>query len=210
MQSGAGMKLPDSFLLDGIAARFKGGRTYVHGSDIVEYLDVWAANDLNAYLAKIEFRHPLEQLGVLQFADEPGELELEAASAQGSLQQGDSLLHFAIFPTDQPISASGAFDENALINETRLDPQGSALLPHTDGASATEHASSAMKAFSRMLLPHHKRWWFARCQLDKNLPNSFEVLELELKRVMAKALVRAELRFDNKTCGELVFVGAAE
>ncbi|MEP3635842.1 MAG: hypothetical protein ABJN14_01095 [Paracoccaceae bacterium] len=204
------MKLPDPVLLDGIAARFKGGRTYVHGSDIIEYLDRCAANDLNAYLAKIEFRHPLERHGVLQFAAEQSELELETASAHGSLQQGVDLLHFVILPTDQPISAFGAFDENALINETRFDLPGSALLRHIDGASATEHASSAMKALSRMLLPQHEKWWFARCQLDRSLPNSFEVLELVLKRVMAKALVKAELRFDNVNCGELAFVGAAK
>lgn len=207
---GNGMEIGEPVLLDGIAARFKGGRSYVHGSDVIEFLDAWALETCGGHPSKVEFRRPLEVQGVLVVDSDRFGCTLKDATINGTIQTEADPINFLIVPTSYPIERLSAFDEQVLIENTNVHQEGAASLTFSQGASVTEHATSAMKALCHTLLPQHKKWWFARCKLDGNIPASFDQLELVLKRTMAKTLVTAELRLDDVRRGELVFAGAPE
>ena len=102
------------------------------------------------------------------------------------------------------------FDEERLLDAVVFEGTETAVLKSTGHATLTEHASSAMKALCQSLLPQHRRWWFARCKLEQNLPTTFEQIDLTLRRTVNKTMVTADLRVDGAKVGQLVFIGAKE
>lgn len=200
-------------MLDGNSASFKGGRDYVHATDIIPELEAFGRDQFDgAVLERIEFHSPLRRRGLLLFLGRSDEFEKTDATATGSFLRGDGgPVHFLICSTPLQITdRDRTFDEKALAETAELGIDGAGLKMPSDGRhSMMEHISASMKRLCQAAVPNCRRWWFARLTKEKLLPAEFQEIELRLKRVTLGRFVAAEITIDQRSCGQIEFVGTS-
>jgi hypothetical protein len=201
------------YLFDGTTAVLKGGRSYIHATDIVPFLDVCAAETYgNCHLSQVEFHSPLTKVGALMIGMLPDSVSRENVAATGQMQVVDSKsVSFCVFPTPLELTNKRPFDENILIKSCLVADGGEHCgMDDTGVGSLMEHLSSAMKALCQTALPHHKRWWFVRFEKSAGLPMNFQYFKLTRTRVVLSRMVTASLSIDGVGFGTITFVGGQE
>lgn len=200
-------------LLAGDAATFKGGRQYVHGTDIVTELDsIMQKINGDFFLEKIEFHSPLTTVGVVLIGVNNTLSEKMQISASGMLNNPNlkSKMAFCIFPSPlKVVNDKRAFDEATLTNKAilRIDHK-SIKSSYQKNFNAAEHSSSLMKIMCKNLFPSFKSWWFVRLTKKGCMPETFENIEIKCKRIIAQRLVTAEILVNEQKFGEIDFLGA--
>jgi hypothetical protein len=195
-------------LLDGVSSRFKGGRLYVHGTDIVAWLDSWIQHvAIGGQLAAIEFKKPLTHRGILVLLQDDSLWDLETIAATGHFYIAGASFPFFVFPSPMRITQEDAFDEDALMAQVHMEDEATVSLIATDTATLMEHVSSAMKVLCAATLPKYgSAWWFVRCKLLAALPRGFTKIQLKRVRVLAGSMVVAELTVDDTPLGRVSYV----
>lgn len=199
-------------MLAGGAASFKGGRTYVHGTDVLPFVESCAAvQALGAAVESIEFHTPLATRGVLVIDPPYLPSGNQGLNAHGMLLTTEGVyLPFVIFASPiavDPIERT--FDEASIWSDVLSSEDGSCLrVGRSSLLSAAEHLSSLMKFLCSTLLPQHKRWWFVRLKKNCTLPLNFSAIEIRHRRTIARRMVLADFSFDGVRSGQIEFVGA--
>jgi hypothetical protein len=200
-------------LLAGEGASFKGGRKYVHGSDIVTSLDNFAVKKCSDFfLEKIEFHVPLVTVGVILTGDTSAVSDKVQISASGILNAPHlkSELSFRIFPSPLKITNDKrAFDEIMLVQQATISDDYKIISSaYQKNFSTVEHLSSLMKVMCKMLFPIYQNWWFVRLRKHAYLPIVSENIELRVRRIIAQRLVSADILVNEQSYGEIDFIGA--
>ena len=200
-------------LLAGEGASFKGGRKYVHGTDIVTSLDNFALKKGSRFfLEKIEFHVPLVTVGVILMGDTTAVSDKVQISASGILSAPHlrSGLSFRIFPSPLKITNDKrAFDEIMLVQQATISDDCKSISSACQkNFSTVEHLSSLMKVMCKMLCPIYQNWWVVRLRKHAHLPVVSENIELRLRRIIAQRLVSAEILVNDQSYGEIDFIGA--
>lgn len=198
-------------LLGEPANSFKGGRRYVHGTDILAALE--GANrpaEADAHVSRIEFVQPLEARGCVHFGADAGQAVKTRACAVGEMDDGQGArTPFVVFTSPLPVTgAEREFDEASLLGACRTTGGGGVSLAAAGDCSFYEQVSSAMKALCRHHAPGHERWWFARFIKEAPAPKAHTRLELSVERIVAGRLVSALVKVDGVRLGRIDFVGA--
>lgn len=200
--------------ISGNAASFKGGRRYVHASDLIPALDVIARRLSGApVLTRIEFHNPLTSWGIFHL--ETG-LELpdsKAFSATGQLTDSKGCSHpFVVFPSPFSISDDArSFDEESLWSNCDVDHDATRVTARlSTRLSLAESISSMMKLLCRTALPQQERWWFVRMSKSTPLPDEVEWLSLRRQRIVADRLVYADISGPTGNICRVEFMGSAK
>lgn len=201
-------------LFSGDAASFKGGRSYVHGTDILPFIDACASVcDKGTAVSKIEFFTPLTTRGVLVINPSPYQLDKDRLNASGLIRLVDgSDVPFIVFSSPIAVdSEMRPFEEEALWKAAQVsNNKESVNADRCANLTTAEHMSSLMKLLCQSLLSHHHRWWFVRLQKETKLPETFSNIEINCKRIIAKSMVSAGISFDGVYFGSIDFVGAVK
>jgi hypothetical protein len=201
-------------LFSGDAASFKGRRSYVHGTDILPFIDDFvAARDKRETVTNIEFSAPLRTRGVLVINPDANEINKGELNVSGTIgAPGAADVPFIAFSTPIAINPEiRPFEEEGLWIGARLsDAKDSVAAGHWAQLTTAEHLSSLMKLLCQNLLPQHRRWWFVRLKKATMLPDTFATVEITCKRIVAKSMVSADISFDGSRFGSIDFVGTAK
>ncbi|WP_300541230.1 hypothetical protein [Maricaulis sp.] len=201
-------------MLDGSAAAFKGGRDYVHGSDIATFAVGTATETPGlAALRRIEFHRPLVSRGVLFAEPQLAKGASAEFCATGSFSMGDGgELPFAIFPAPLPVLRTDLpFDEGALWPQCEVDAGAQSVRTqqiHT--LTFEEHLTSMMKLLCRTVAPTFGKWWFVRLTRNGETPPAGTELELRVRRLTADRFVAASILAGGKPWGGIEFIGRQE
>lgn len=201
-------------LFSGDAASFKGGRSYVHGTDTLPFIDACVSvRDQGVTVSKIEFFTPLTTRGVLVINPSPYQLDKGRLNASGLIRLVDgSDVPFIVFASPITVdSEMRPFEEEALMKNARVSNNNQSVnADRCANLTTAEHVSSLMKLLCQSLLPYRHRWWFVRLQKATMLPETFSNIEINCKRVIAKSMVSAGISFDGVYFGSIDFVGAVK
>lgn len=191
----------------------KGGRSYVHGADIVTALGD-AANEIEhgAIANRIEFHAPVTTLSVLYVAEALPPADKKECSVMGEITSPDGgVLDFVIFSSPFELVAyepPREFNEERIFDRCAFDIEKKRASVRVEkGATFAEHLSSMMKFFCSRLLPHHQRWIFARLTSNAALPRAPRDVAVEIRRITLDRFVTAGVRVDGETWGVLDFIG---
>ncbi|MCC5975860.1 MAG: hypothetical protein JJT81_17680 [Rubellimicrobium sp.] len=205
------VRIEHTALLEGDAASFKGGRAYVHATDLIPALDALGGTLPRApILHQVDFHSPLTNRGVVHVAtdlDLPSRLDV---SATGRFTDADGVDHpFVVFPSPLPIlHATRLFDEEGLWPACALDEAaGQVSAAMYDGLTLPEQMSSMMKLLCKTLLPRQGRWWFVRLTKPAPLPAQVARLILTKRRIIAERMVSADITTEAGALGRIDFVG---
>lgn len=197
--------------LEGPAASFKGGRSYVHASDLIPALDAMVASlSVAAVLTKIELHTPLRTRGIVHIEtglELPSKIEL---SATGEITDGPGQFHpFVVFPSPLPISSTSRnFEEEEIWPDCDIDYDEARVFAHLQSQlSVLEAASSMMKLLCKTFLPHQERWWFVRMTKSTILPLEVDWMSLQVQRIIAERLVQADVIGSKGHIGQIDFMG---
>lgn len=204
-------RIEHTALLGGDAASFKGGRAYVHATDLIPALDALGGRlPGHPVLRQVDFHAPLTTRGVVHVAtdlDLPARAEVNAT---GRFTDADGTDHaLVVFPSPLPIPpATRTFDEEGFWPACRLDAQaGQVSADMSDGLSLPEQMSSMMKLLCKTLLPRQGRWWFVRLTKPAPLPARVAWLTLTKRRIIADRMVSADITTESGALGSIDFVG---
>lgn len=202
---------PLTRLLEGDAASFKGGRGYVHGTDLVNALDaVGQSLPGRPVLERVEFVQPLQSRGCLHIGPLAPGAPKRSLSAVGRFADAAGRHEpFIIFPTPLPVDDTGrGFDEDSVWRHCTLDAgTGTLVLSPGSALNFAEQLSSAMKRLCQGVLPQHESWWFVRLAKASPLPEPGETVELAIERITAERLVSASIKVGGAPFGKIDFVG---
>lgn len=196
--------------LSGVAASFKGGRRYVHATDLIVWLDAFAADLGDASVVKkVEFHQQLSTIGKLEVAQPLSAEEKKAASVTGILANQSGIRRFAIFPTDNVIADHDRdYAEEKAWDNCKIDPKGEWIsLRPVDSLTTAENLSSAMKRLCTQAMPARKRWWFVRLAKDGPLPSTAGTITLKDPRITAGRFVSSKILIDDEEIGRIDFLG---
>lgn len=199
-------------LLRGDAASFKGGRDYVHATDLIPALEAVAAELPEApVLTSVEFHAALRTRAVLHVETAMEPPLRTATTATGTFKGDDGTAHpFLVFPSPLPISSTARpFDEESLWARCQIDAEARFVrAAPTAALSVPEHISSMMKLLCRTQLPQYGHWWFVRLTKAKPLPDRVTQLTIAVRRVIAERMVSADITTEAGRLGQIDFVGS--
>jgi hypothetical protein len=199
--------LPKTTLLGGAALSSKGGRNYIHGSDIVPECATWLLEQ-GYSLNSIDFVNPLTTIGCICLVPEDVETDRDLVVAQGTATKDETSRQFAVFSTPFHRWPDRAYDE-ASIN-INIGEESTRVLP-TPGFTTTERVVAGMKSASQAAVPERSRWWFARLSdvnmTPQNIAENSEI-EIVIDKVVVSRFVRASVFIDAKPFAAIDFVGS--
>jgi hypothetical protein len=195
--------------LDGDANCLKGGRTYVHGTDILPAIERIAVAKGYLHVPSIEFHNQLVRVGVVFTGKSRDTLDPATIASTGFLAlPGGGTVPFTVMASPVPIAGRRGFDETAILARSRFDPQNSHCSVSLDGHhSLMEHVSSAMKNLCQHLSPDTARWWFVRFRKDRPLPEKASQAVVRLKRNTLGKFIAASVEADGEALGTIEFMG---
>lgn len=200
-----------TLMLDGPAAAFKGGRDYVHGSDIAAFAARAAAETPGLMaLRRIEFHHPLVSRGILHADPQLKKGAGAEFSATGSFKSSDGGdVPFVIFPAPLPVLWNDRpFDEEGLWSHCEIDTdERSVQAALSPALSFEEHLTSMMKRLCQAVAPAFQKWWFVRLTRAGDTPEADAALELRVRRLTADRFVTAEILVNRQAWGTIEFIG---
>ena len=191
---------------------YKGGRSYVHGTDIIPAIEKIAGETSERlFLSKISFHRPLINEGLLLVGTNLIDtVDKEQVSGSGKLISQNGLeKDFLLIDSPIPIVDFRPFNEDKLYCEFgKQENVENTLVKLNETFTLMEHISIGMKRFCEYLAPQHSRWWFANFEKQQKLPESFQELKIVRKRITLGRFISASILVDGTELGQCDFVGS--
>ena len=198
-------------LLDNNANTYKGGRDYIHGTDIVPYLETHAQTlAKNCTLNQIEFHKPLRSQGILVIHENLVTPNKKLVNASGYFKAPDTdKFPFVIFSTPFPVDPEmREFNEKTIWSKCTVNTHTKSVDMITDTQfSFMEYISSMMKLLCQTLAPTYESWWFVQMKKTKDLPVTFKNLTILTNRITANKYYSAHIIVDDSLIGSIDFIG---
>lgn len=188
--------------------RFKGARTYLHGTDMVDEMARLAPGltDLSLRIQKIATK-PLA--AVLLPDAIVGRKELVALL--NARRGGEKIALGLLERDDGGVPGRYAYDEERVIAGAAVDADGRAARMAWNGEySFVEQLVALHKALlQRCFASAGVHWYFTRLDIAR-LPASFGTLSLEVTQALGVSLVRSAIAIDDEALGDIYFSGVKQ
>ena len=184
--------------------KFKGDRTYVHGSDIYNVIDrIIRETDVESYLSHLAFR---------QFGRRDCDLVWEnpASSArliaQGSASVATGRKPFWVVESDRPVDGRYPFDEGSVVAPA-LRHGNRIVLEKRSTCTTIEEVIALTKRLCYELAPDiDGKWLFGQLRLRRALPDEYKKLEVNQTGEVARRFTVNEIVFDDVHVGDIRFI----
>lgn len=191
------------FDFNGLASSFKGGRQYIHGSDIIEEIETIFKND-NGLITEITFLEPLQTIGRIVLTPT---LDKREAKATGILTLEKRFTHFRVEETNNVLNDERPYDEDAIPVEKISETEYAVTITKR---TTMEHVLCGVKYASMDINPNQSGWWFARMR-DKNIPvpdiSTVDSIMISQRRNVAGKMIQCAVDINNTPFAVIEFVG---
>lgn len=187
-----------------LSLKYKGARTYLHGSDIFNALERTLSVGDAGYLSKLVFKNfARSQIEVL--IEEPADPSNVLGTAFWKSFSGEDI-RLWLTKTDVAVTESYPFDENAILTSARIEDE-RILLPVTNAYSVIENIIALTKQLNYTLSPQvSEKWLFGQLDLQQKLPESWQSLRIDRTIGVANSFSRNRILVDGLHYGEIRFV----
>jgi len=194
-----------SITLISLHLKYKGSRTYLHGSDIFNALVDMFSKTSNGYLSRQVFKSfARNQIEVLLYQPEHD----VSALGNGVWKMTDGVeQRFWLREGREPVAESYPFDEDAITSKA-IQIEESIRLEAQNAYSTIENVIALTKYLSYALTPDvDGKWLFGQIDLKQTLPERWESIQIERKLCVANAFSRNRIEIDGQDIGEIRFIG---
>jgi len=199
-------KLSESTMLPEF--RFKGGRTYIHGTDLFQSVTQFQEAHNRGYLKEMSFRLFGDRQSAILFAA-PENAESRTI-CQGRWYDGETAsdVKFWVVEQGDPVSDRYEFDEDALCSGAELS-EDTILRSFNSEFSMIENIVALTKKFHNEKLPLNKgKWVFGQIVLNERLPDSSGLIQIENYQNIKDRFSRNRIVLDGHIVGEIRFIVA--
>jgi hypothetical protein len=185
--------------------KYKGSRTYLHGSDIYNAIVEELSARFGGYPAKLAFKH---------FARNQVELLLEnpvdPANVMGSgvwrAATGETR-KFLIRETNEPVVDSYPFDEELITSAAIIEDE-SIRVGHANIYTLIENIIALTKKLNYALSPDvNGKWLFGQIDLKEALPAQWDTIQIVRTICVGTSFSRNRIFVDGTDTGEIRFIG---
>lgn len=185
--------------------KYKGSRTYLHGSDIFNALVDLFSETNSGYLSKLVFKSfARNQIEVL--LSQPGHDVSTLGNGVWKMTDGAEQ-RFWLRESREPVAESYPYDEDAITSKA-IQVVESILLETQNAYSTIENIIALTKHLSYLLTPDvDGKWLFGQIDLLQALPERWESIQINRKACVANAFSRNRIEIDGHDIGEIRFIG---
>lgn len=187
----------------------RGGRSYVHGTDIVQQIMEWIKSE--------NTREPRYLSGISFFSSTGNQLLATfdtsnfAGKATGSFlissEVTSNKIEGYLIDTGVPATSKLPYDEEDILKFTEFSPSGStALVRFHSGYLPIQGIVAATKTICLAASPTGGKWLFGSLALNKPLPSSIRSLNLALEKIVMDRLAVVALDIDDIPIGTIRFI----
>ena len=185
--------------------KYKGSRTYLHGSDILNALvDIFSVEQ-EGHLSKLVFKHfARHQIAVL--CEKPSDLAQVMGNGIWKSTQGDPQ-RFWLIETGVPVVDSCPFDEESITSQSETSGE-SIQAARANSYTAIENVIALTKKLNYLLTPDvDGKWLFGQIDLSRRLPREWNTIRIERKVCVGNSFSRNNIHIDAADYGEIRFIG---
>lgn len=187
---------------------FKGERTYLHGTDMVDALAMLAPGltDISLRIQKIA-EQPVA--AVLTSADNSGNGEV-VATVRG-IRDGGKVSIALAENRNAPPPGRYAYNEDEVVGNASIDIDGqTAEMRWNDRYSSIEQIVTLNKALlTRCFQAAGVHWYFSRLDVTR-FPPVFAKMSLAVTQALGTSLVRSGIDIDGQPLGNIYFSGVKQ
>ncbi len=188
--------------------RFKGNRTYIHGTDLFQGVCDFMGSRSAGYLKEMSFRLFGDKQCAIQFSP-PNSSEARVIS-QGRWHDtgAGSDVKFWVIEQGDPVENRYEFDEDALCAGASIDED---KIQHSCNPAflLIENIVALTKLFHNSQLPLDSgKWVFGQIILQEPLPESCETIQIENYQNIKNRFSRNRVLLDGQQVGEIRFIVA--
>jgi len=187
--------------------KFKGDRTYIHGSDIFNDVDrVAGKNNDGCYLSHLAFRRfARRDCELLWVKPSPG----KPLVAQGSVRHSDTDRPFWVVELHEPAAGRYEFDEAGLVAPAIRDRE-EIVLENRSIYTPIEEIIALTKRLNCELTPDvDGKWLFGQLNLSCALPSDYSSLRIRRVREVAGRFSLNDIIIDSNNVGNIRFIVGA-
>lgn len=183
--------------------RFKGGRDYIHGSDIFDALDAWF-EESGQRVQELSFRHFSRNHLACVFDDPRDDITVEGKSVDEKGKQDP----FWLVETPETVTERYSFDEEAITGHA--DIEGDTIEANaTEGYSVIEQIIALTKALNYARTPDvDGKWVFGQLRLRAALPKEVACYRIRQKILLAGCFSVQEILLDGRAAGQIRFISS--
>jgi len=188
-----------------IQLKYKGSRTYLHGSDIYNAIVQELLSRLDGRLQKLVFkrfsRNQIELL--LEMPENPENL---IGNGVWVTPDGEKC-RFWIRETDELVTESYPFDEDSIIDVAQLSGE-CVQSDHANQYSVIENIIALTKKLNYVLSPDVSgKWLFGQIDLKQRLPMEWSSIKIERTSCVGSSYSRNRIIIDRADYGDICFIG---
>lgn len=185
------------------ATSYKGGRSYIHGSDIVEEIESLLASE-KASIEEITFLNPLLVPGMVVLTQC---IDRKNAVAVGKINTAGGQTFFRVETGGISLQPERAYDENSIVVKKTVEDEFSVTLQNN---TTMEHLLRGVKYASDEKAGQPMKWWFARMkEKKKSVPDIAVVISMDVKfdAIIAGRMTRSTVYLNKEKFCKIEFVG---
>lgn len=188
--------------------RFKGGRTYIHGTDLFQSVTQFLEAEKSGYFKEMSFRlFGDKQCAILFAAPESAKSRVICQGRWYDTETGSDV-RFWVVEQGAPVSDRYEFDEDALCSGAELS-EDTILRSFNSEFSMIENIVALTKKFHNEKLPLTKgKWVFGQIVLNERLPDSSSLIQIENYQNIKDRFSRNRIVLDGHIVGEIRFIVA--
>jgi len=203
MTVASGMPLP---IRNDSAFGFKGGRDYVHGTDMFNCLEEMIADGLDskAWITRLIIRNMARTQCAIVIGEKPP--AGMAANVTFSVSNGGEILPGYLYETGDPVIDNIPYDEDGIVQTASIADD--TIIQKTKSQySPIEEIVALKKALSYRLFPDPDgKWVFMRLDLSTPLRDVANSLySIRLSKILGKRATISDILVDNEPVGQIHF-----
>lgn len=190
-----------------LAFKFKGGRNYVHGTDLFNQMSELAEQEKISLTGRIQMSiHRMMHENLTAYWIEENMIENPAAIF--TFTDGDSREVIALRENGGAVEGRYAYDEESIVEQAEIIDQ---EIVHRNAAGLDYTNIEKVVALNKvhlqsLFLENAGKWIFSKLNVSEGFKNSsVESIKIELKKRIGLRLTKSYIYFDNHHVGEIYF-----
>lgn len=188
--------------------RFKGGRTYIHGTDLFQSITQFMDAEKSGYLKEVSFRlFGDRQCAILFTTPESAESRVICQGRWHDRMTGSDV-RFWVVEQGAPVSDHYEFDEDSLCSGAELSENTSLRSFNSEFSMIENIVALTKKLHNEKLSLTKGKWVFGQIILNERLPESSEQIQIENYQNIKDRFSRNRIVLDGHLVGEIRFIVA--
>lgn len=188
--------------------RFKGGRTYLHGTDLFQAVTQFLETRKSGYLKEMSFRlFGDRQCAILFSAPDSAEARVICQGCWHD-SESDSDGKFWLVEHGAPVSDRYGFDEDALCSGAELTEDMILRSFNSEFAMIENIVALTKKLHNEKLPLTEGKWVFGQIVLKERLPEFCRQIQIENYQNIKDRFSRNRIVLDGRLVGEVRFIVA--